>query len=411
MGCGKSKVLTGKGLIKFIENRNSAKLIIEEHTDLLNEKEQGTFGASLAAGYIDGYQNESEGLFYDHSRVILYKENGSHTYLNASYINGFDCPDGYITTKTPQSRMATYNFLEDGVGAPMRSYRYARRAEDQPKYSCDFLLVSRRGFSLQCGKLKVTTSTIHLDHHNFELMKLIITHQDGGSLTSDFIDFMRMISLYRHSTVTPTTLKGYTSLMVVHCSDGLERSMAFCAIDISIAEIKKPAKGRFVLRTHSVIISDETRSFIPTNASYIDGFKDPHAYIATRTPDSKSTTEKFWRMIWRHKTKIIVMLDRPEENWYGASFWNPDTESSLQFGKLNIKKFKSHQFLSSFDILKVEMTHEDGGTLQVNYFLFKGWQRHDKVPLESELIDFIFMIRLYNQSAVTPESLKASKVR
>ncbi|KAG8039248.1 hypothetical protein G9C98_003555 [Cotesia typhae] len=260
MGCGKSKVLTGKGLIKFIENRNSAKLIIEEHTDLLNEKEQGTFGASLAAGYIDGYQNESEGLFYDHSRVILYKENGSHTYLNASYINGFDCPDGYITTKTPQSRMATYNFWR----MVWEHQCEAIVMLDVPKTNRNIPVISywypEEGFSLQCGKLKVTTSTIHLDHHNFELMKLIITHQDGGSLyvnhfaynnwrkdhilprTSDFIDFMRMISLYRHSTVTPTTLKGYTSPMVVHCSDGLERSMAFCAIDISIAEIKKTGK-------------------------------------------------------------------------------------------------------------------------------------------------------------------------
>lgn len=101
------------------------------------------------------------------------------------------------------------------------------------------------GSSLQCGKLKVITSVIHLDHHNFELTKLIITHQDGGSLyvnhfayknwrkdyilprTSDFIDFLRMISLYRHSTVTPTILKGYMSPMVVHCSDVLERSMTF----------------------------------------------------------------------------------------------------------------------------------------------------------------------------------------
>lgn len=116
----------------------------------------------------------------------------------------------------------------------------------------------------------------------------------------------------------------------------------------------EPAEEELCFENTRVVISDETKSFIPSNTSYIDGFKDPHAYIVTRTPDSKSTTEKFWRMIWIHKTEIIVMLDRPEENWYGASFWNPDTESSLQFGKLNIKKFKTHQNHSSFDILRVE---------------------------------------------------------
>lgn len=169
------------------------------------------------------------------------------------------------------------------------------------------------------------------------------------------------------------------------------------------------AEEEFCFENTRVVISDETKLFIPTNASYIDGFKDPDAYIVTRTPDSNSTTEKFWRMIWIHKTEIIVMLDRQEENWYGASFWDPDTESSLQFGKLNIKKFKTHQNHSSFDILRVEVTHEDVGTLHVNYFIFRNWQRLNEAPLECELIDLIFMTRLYNQSAVTPESLKGFK--
>lgn len=260
MGCGKSKVLTGKGLVKFIENRNSAELIAEEHKELMNEKEVGTFGASLAAGYFDDCQNRSEGLFYDHSRVVLQKENDSHMYFNASYIDGFDCQDAYITTKTPQSRTAICNFWR----MVWEHQCEAIVMLDMPKTNRNIPRIPywhpEEGSSLQCGKLKVITSVIHLDHPNFELTKLIITHEGGGSLyvnhfayknwrkdyilpkTSDFIDFMRMISLYRHSTVTPVTLKGYMSPMVVHCSDGLERSMAFCAIDISIAQIKKTGK-------------------------------------------------------------------------------------------------------------------------------------------------------------------------
>ncbi|CAS06620.1 protein tyrosine phosphatase, partial [Bracoviriform marginiventris] len=157
-----------------------------------------------------------------------------------------------------------------------------------------------------------------------------------------------------------------------------------------------------LLFEHScVVLFDETGSCIPTNASYIDGFEDPQAYIAQRTPDSESTISNFWRMIWQHRSEVIVMLDLPKENQDGTSFWNLDQESLLQVGKLSIKKFKVHQNYPSFDITRVLITHEDGATLPVSYFLFKNWQRQDVSPSECDVLDLIFMARLY-KSAVTP---------
>ncbi|CAH2100782.1 unnamed protein product [Euphydryas editha] len=139
---------------------------------------------------------------------------------------------------------------------------------------------------------------------------------------------MRIVSLYRHTTVTPVTRKGCKSPMIVHCRDGLERS---------------------------------------------------------------------------------IVLDLPEENQYGASFWNSDEESLLQVGKLSIKKFRAHQNHPSFEIMSVLITHEDGATLQVSQFLFKNWQRQDVSPSECDVLDLIFMAHLYNESAVTPETLKGFK--
>ncbi|CAS06619.1 protein tyrosine phosphatase, partial [Bracoviriform rubeculae] len=164
-----------------------------------------------------------------------------------------------------------------------------------------------------------------------------------------------------------------------------------------------------LLFEHSrVVLSDETGSCIPTNASYIDGFKEPQAYIALRTPDSESTISNFLRMIWQHRSEVIVMLDLPEENQYGTSFWNSDEESLLQVGKLSIKKFRAHQNHPSFEIMRVLITHEDGATLQVNQFLFKNWQCLDVWPSECDVLDLIFMARLY-KSAVTPTILKGYK--
>ncbi|CAD6244252.1 GSCOCT00014310001.2-RA-CDS [Cotesia congregata] len=260
MGCGNSKALTRKGLIKFIENKNAAKLINQEHKDLMNEKEEGTFGASIATGYFGDCQNENEGLYFDHSRVVLQIENGSHTYINASYIDGFDYQDAYITMKTPLSRMAIFKFWWMVWEHQSESIVMLNTPKtDQNIYRIPYWH-PEEGSSLQCGKLKITTSKFHLDHQNFELTKLIVTHEGGSSLyvnhysyynwqkdhilprTSDFLDFMRMVSLYRYTTVTPVTCKGYKNPMIVHCSDGLERSMVFCAIDISISQIRKTGK-------------------------------------------------------------------------------------------------------------------------------------------------------------------------
>ncbi|CAH2095650.1 unnamed protein product [Euphydryas editha] len=110
MGSGKSKALTREGLIKFVESKNAAELFVQEHKDLMNKENKGTFSASIAAGYFGDCQNENEGLYYDRSRVVLQTENGTQRHIDASYIDGFDSQKAYITTKTPLSKMAVCNF-------------------------------------------------------------------------------------------------------------------------------------------------------------------------------------------------------------------------------------------------------------------------------------------------------------
>ncbi|XP_044583704.1 receptor-type tyrosine-protein phosphatase S-like [Cotesia glomerata] len=257
MGSGNSKSLTRKGLIKFIENRKVFKLIIQEHKDLINEKEDGMISASIAARYFDGHQHENEGLYFDHSCVILQEKNGCHRYINASYIDGFDCQNAYITMKTPLSSISICNFWRVVWEHQSETIVMLDTPKtDQNIHSIPYWL-PEEGSSFHCGKLKITTSILYLDDPNFKFTKLIVTHEDGGSLhvshfsynnwqndyifprTSDFLSFIQMVSLYHHTTVT---LKDYQSPMIVHCSDGLERTMVFCAIDISISQIIETGK-------------------------------------------------------------------------------------------------------------------------------------------------------------------------
>ncbi|CAH2095648.1 unnamed protein product [Euphydryas editha] len=70
MGSGKSKASTREGFIKHVKNEDAAELFVQEHKDLMNKENKGTFSASIAAGFGD-CQNENEGLYYDHSRVVF----------------------------------------------------------------------------------------------------------------------------------------------------------------------------------------------------------------------------------------------------------------------------------------------------------------------------------------------------
>ncbi|TWW63153.1 Receptor-type tyrosine-protein phosphatase delta [Takifugu flavidus] len=48
------------------------------------------------------------------------------------------------------------------------------------------------------------------------------------------------------------------------------------------------------------------------NGSFIDGYRQQKAYIATQGPLAE-TTEDFWRMLWEHNSTIVVMLTKLRE--------------------------------------------------------------------------------------------------
>nr|CCP19568.1 PTP-K [Cotesia sesamiae Kitale bracovirus] len=137
------------------------------------------------------------------------------------------------------------------------------------------------------------------------------------------------------------------------------------------------------------------------DASYIDDFEQPRAYIVTKTPDSEAAIHNFWKMIWKEKTDIIVMLNKPDQNEKGLIYWNLEIGSTFCCGKLKVETIIVQPEYHSFEQTKLLLTHEDGDFLFVDHFLFTSWPRINFLPPSNQFYELISMIRLYNRYAVT----------
>lgn len=99
---------------------------------------------------------------------------------------------------------------------------------------------------------------------------------------------------------------------------------------------------RVVLDSHD--LADGSSLYDPEdyiNASYVDGYRQPRAYISTQgpiekgLPHHKPTIDDFWRMMWQTGSRVIVMVtliiehDTMKCSKYWPSFDNPVLEAGL----------------------------------------------------------------------------------
>uniref|UniRef100_A0A8D0GEC5 Receptor-type tyrosine-protein phosphatase S n=1 Tax=Sphenodon punctatus TaxID=8508 RepID=A0A8D0GEC5_SPHPU len=107
------------------------------------------------------------------------------------------------------------------------------------------------------------------------------------------------------------------------------------------------------------------------NASFIDGYRQQKAYIATQGPLAE-TTEDFWRMLWEHNSTIVVMLTKLREM---------GREKCHQYWPYNMPQY----ILREFKVTDAR----DGQSRTVRQFQFTDWPEQG-VPKSGEgFIDFI----------------------
>ncbi|XP_069126513.1 receptor-type tyrosine-protein phosphatase T-like [Argopecten irradians] len=149
-------------------------------------------------------------------------------------------------------------------------------------------------------------------------------------------------------------------------------------------------------RVTLVTKNDEENDFI--NASYIDNFEQPKAYIATQGP-LKHTIDDFWRMIWQERTEEIVMLTELQENEKVkcVQYW-PGENEKMSVGNLIITTEYEFHFpvykLRTFCITDAQTSE----SRKVTQFQFTAWPDHG-VPEAFPLI--LFHDRVISQHSNT----------
>uniref|UniRef100_A0A8C5HZA4 Receptor-type tyrosine-protein phosphatase F n=1 Tax=Gouania willdenowi TaxID=441366 RepID=A0A8C5HZA4_GOUWI len=124
------------------------------------------------------------------------------------------------------------------------------------------------------------------------------------------------------------------------------------------------------------------------NASFIDGYRQQKAYMATQGPLTE-TTEDLWRMLWEHNSTIVVMLTKLREMGREKchQYWPAERSARYQYFVVDpMAEYDMPQYiLREFKVTDAR----DGQSRTIRQFQFTDWPEQG-VPKSTEgFTDFI----------------------
>ncbi|XP_039655875.1 tyrosine-protein phosphatase non-receptor type 18 isoform X2 [Perca fluviatilis] len=129
----------------------------------------------------------------------------------------------------------------------------------------------------------------------------------------------------------------------------------------------------------SLLTSDSDSDYI--NASFIKGAAADSRYIASQGP-LISTVIDFWRMIWQHDVKVIVMACREIEMGKKKCecYWSP-VQQSAAFGPFTVCKKEETRPNEDIVVRDLTVTYQQESRA-VTQYQYLSWPDHD-VPYEA----------------------------
>ncbi|XP_048256555.1 receptor-type tyrosine-protein phosphatase alpha-like isoform X1 [Haliotis rufescens] len=127
------------------------------------------------------------------------------------------------------------------------------------------------------------------------------------------------------------------------------------------------------------------------NASFIDGYSRPKAYIAAQAPN-KMTLNDFWRMIWEYNcTRIVILTNLMEMGKVKCQAYWSDTSDirtdSFTVAVTNISK-RAH-----WVVRELHVTQKETNTTRCfHHFHFTMWPDHG-TPEETAFTEFLWLVR------------------
>ncbi|XP_038177774.1 receptor-type tyrosine-protein phosphatase S isoform X3 [Arvicola amphibius] len=124
------------------------------------------------------------------------------------------------------------------------------------------------------------------------------------------------------------------------------------------------------------------------NASFIDGYRQQKAYIATQGPLAE-TTEDFWRALWENNSTIVVMLTKLREMGREKchQYWPAERSARYQYFVVDpMAEYNMPQYiLREFKVTDAR----DGQSRTVRQFQFTDWPEQGAPKSGEGFIDFI----------------------
>ncbi|XP_046732784.1 receptor-type tyrosine-protein phosphatase S-like isoform X3 [Silurus meridionalis] len=237
----------------------------------------------------------------------------------------------------------------------MRSQRnYMVQTEDQYSFIHEALLEA-----VTCGNTEVAARSL------YSYMQKLAQVESGEHVTGRALEFKRLANTKAHTSRFVTA-----NLPCNKFKNRLVNIMPYETTRVCLQPIRGLDGSDYI------------------NASFIDGYRQQKAYIATQGPLAE-TTEDFWRMLWEHNSTIVVMLTKLREMGREKchQYWPAERSARYQYFVVDpMAEYNMPQYiLREFKVTDAR----DGQSRTVRQFQFTDWPEQG-VPKSGEgFIDFI----------------------
>ncbi|CAG5115220.1 unnamed protein product, partial [Candidula unifasciata] len=138
------------------------------------------------------------------------------------------------------------------------------------------------------------------------------------------------------------------------------------------------------------------------NASWISGYKNGPTYIAAQSPYDETTTLDFWRLIFQHSIKTVVMLTNVLEDGIVkcTHYWPENT--STTFGSFLLHPIQVKEY-ADFIVRTVGVRKKDEEHSKiVQIFQFTSWPTHGVPDDPIPFVEMRYKVRHYHHDGPGP---------